>query len=516
LARGAFYFEQRSVNRFNAATDNRHGVGGLLWRPAANTSLTFDYEYIWQRNDGHRLRGVPVDASGGFLTDVRWTSTEPTDYTDLEAQVVQAHWDQFLSRGIRLDTTIRALTYDRSEAYHEPRGLTAGGTLMQRDFRDQLRTNDDWTAASSLTAPFTTGRVRHEVATGVEIVHQDHLFRSATLPQLSAGGPVPPLSLNAPVYGRTPAYTIPESRFGTDLADSTRAGLYVQDLMALGDRWRVLAGTRVDRYDDGGLDRTGLPLDNEQGATTGRVGLVYKPATPLSIYANVANGFTRASVLAQTPSANGPHPPERSVQVEGGAKADLFAGRAQVTLALFDTVKRNVLRPDPAFGPDGTNPNALLSTGRVRNRGAEVDVAGQLASRWHLAFNYAYLRSRIEDDPTPGVVGRPMPNVAQHMAGLFTRVDLPFGTSLAGSIECRDRREEPFANLIAPAYTVVDLHVFQQVTPHIRVQVRADNVFDEQYSAFSLFAARVGNVPGAPRTLSVLLTLTRRPTRSTP
>ena len=518
LARGAFYFEQRDVNRFNASTDNRHGVGGLLWRPRPNTSLTFDYEYIWQRNQGHRLRGVPVNAAGDFLTDIRWTANEPTDYTDLEANVFQGHWDQIVGRGIRLDTTVRVLSYDRREEYHEPRGLTAGGTLMQRDFRVQLRTNDDWTVASSATLPFTTGAIRHELATGVDVLQQDHLFRSATAPQASAGGPVPPLSVQSPTYGLTAGalYPIAPTRFGDDTATSTRSGLYVQDLMTIGRRWRVLVGTRVDRYDDTGRDRSGLPLDFDQYAATGRLGVVFKPSDPLSVYANVSNGFTRASVLSQTPSANGPHDPETSVQVEGGAKADLFGGRAQVTLAAFDTTKRNVLRPDPDFGPSGNNFNALLATGAVRNRGVEIDIAGQLASRWHLAFNYAYLRSRITEDPSPAVVGRQMPNAPPHALGLFTRVDLPFGTSVAGAVEYRDRREEPFANLVAPEYTVVDLHVFQQITPHIRLQVRADNIFNQTYSAFSLFAARVGNVPGAPRTVSVLFTVTRRPNRTTP
>lgn len=516
LGRGAFFFEQRDVNRFNAATDNRHGVGGLLWRPHANTSFTFDYEYIWQRNEGHRLRGVPVNAAGEFLTDIRWTTTEPNDFTDLEANVFQGHWDQIVGRGIRLDTTVRVLSYDRREQYHEPRGLTAGGTLMNRDYRVQLRTNDDWTLASSATVPFTTGFVRHEIATGVEVVRQDHSFRSATLPQASAGGPVQPLSLLSPVYGLAPAYTVPESRFGTDLAESTRSGLYAQDLMALGNRWRVLLGARVDRYDDSGIDRTNLPLDIAQNAVTGRVGVVFKPSDPLSLYGNVSNGFTRASVLSQTPSANGPHDPETSRQVEGGVKADLVGGKAQVTLAAFDTVKRNVLRPDPNFGPGGDNFNAVLATGEVRNRGLELDIAGQLLPRWNLAFNYAYLRSRITADPTPAIVGRPMPNAAPHMFGMFTRVDLPFGTSVAGSLEYRDRRQEPFANLVAPSYTVVDLHVFQQVTRNLRLQVRADNIFNERYSAFSLFAGRVGNVPGAPRTYSVLVIVNTRPQRNTP
>lgn len=69
-------------------------------------------------------------------------------------------------------------------------------------------------------------------------------------------------------------------------------------------------------------------------------------------------------------------------------------------------------------------------------------------------------------------------------------------------------REEPFAGLVAPACTVVDLHYFQQITPRLRLLARAENVFDRRYSAFSLFAARAGNVPGQPRTISIALTVT--------
>ncbi len=512
LYRGAVYFENREGYRFNTELRNAHAVGSLAWRATPRTSLAIDYEYINQRNVAHRLRGVPVDAAGEFLTDYRWTATEPTDFTDLEAHVLQARWEQAFGRGLRADATLRYLDYDRRENYHEPRGFFAGGTMMHRDFRDQLRTNADWTFAAGLSAPLVTGGVRHDIAVGGDVARQDHFFRFGTAAQQSAGGPVPPLSIQTPVYGTTRGalYNIPASRYSVDTADTFRGGIYVQDLMTLGPRWHVLAGGRVDRYDDAG-DNRGLALAADHTALTGRVGLVFKPVDHASLYGSVSNGFTRASVLAQTPDANGPHDPETSWQVETGAKAEWLDGRLQVTGAFFHTMKENVLRPDPALGPSGANFNSVLSTGEVRNRGLEIDLAGQVRPYWNLAVNYAYLDSTITRDLTANLVGRPMPNSAPHAVGVFTRVDLPHGAAIGGSLEYLAGREEPFAGLVAPAYTVIDAHYFQQITPRVRLLLRADNVFDARYSASSLFAARVGNIPGQPRTVSVALTVTSRP-----
>jgi iron complex outermembrane recepter protein len=206
----------------------------------------------------------------------------------------------------------------------------------------------------------------------------------------------------------------------------------------------------------------------------------------------------------------GPHDPETSRQVEGGAKTEWLSGRLQFTTAYFDAAKRNVLRPDPLLGPTGTNPNAVLATGEARNRGIELDVVGAIVPWWNVAFNYAYLDSEIMRDANAAIVGHRLPNAAPHTLGLFSRVDMPHGRSVAGILAYVADREEPYAGIRAPGYAIVDAHFFQQVGRLARVIVKAENLFDRHYAANSLFAARAGNIPGQPRTLSVSLTLSTR------
>jgi len=223
LYRGAVYFEDRNSFRFNANTRNMHAIGALTWKPSTRSVLGFEYEYIDQQNDAHRLRGVPVNAAGDFLADYRWTATEPADFTDLRAHVAQIGLNQALAGGRVLESTFRYLSYDRTENYHEPRGIT--GDVMQREFRDQLRTNDDWSWSVNLSSPVDLeAGGRHDIAIGADALQQDHLFRFATARQQNAGGPVPPLALDNPVYGTTNSASYALTSIGSRPTPRNRRG----------------------------------------------------------------------------------------------------------------------------------------------------------------------------------------------------------------------------------------------------------------------------------------------------
>lgn len=55
--------------------------------------------------------------------------------------------------------------------------------------------------------------------------------------------------------------------------------------------------------------------------------------------------------------------------------------------------------------------------------------------------DYAFLDSAITKDLDPTLVGRRTPNAAPHKVGLFTRIDLPRGAAVGGSLESVAERE---------------------------------------------------------------------------
>ena len=500
--RAAAYGEDRRIFRYNSGSENLHLAGGLSWRAGEATSVGFEYEYIDQNLLAHRLRGVPVNAAGRWLAAREWTASEPTDRSELQARVFQTRVDHAFTSTFRTDVSLRFLNYDRPERYHEPRGINADGRTMRREYRDQFRGNQD----VGLTANFYNRAGRHNLTWGAEFVRQDWRGRYGTAREAERGGPVVGIDLLAPVYGRSVFPPIAAGAYTNQSVVANRMGFFGQDQWELTPRLQVLLGGRVERFTDDG--RAGaLPLRNEVAAMTGRAAAVYRILNSLSAFASFSNSFNRAPSLAQTPLANGPHDPERGRQFEAGLKNVFSGGRVLLNASWFRIQKSNVLRLDPLFGPNGDNFAAVFPIGRVRNQGVELDVTGRVTKDLSVVLNYALLDSEILADRfTPAAVGRALPNAARHSGGVFLRYDVArTGTGIHIGSEFRGRRFEPYAGFAADRYAILDVGIFQKMGKRLELRVQLDNAFDRLYATASLFAARAGNVPGAPRTATVAL-----------
>lgn len=518
LARGGYYFEDRESFRNNVGSRNSHAVGNLLYKASDNHRFGVEAEFINQRLPGNRLRGVPVDAGGNFLTNIEWAANEPSDFIKLVARVLQLRGEHNLARGWpkgwNVDYTFRYLEYENNDKYHEPRGLnaaTATGRTMRREFRNFFRSNDDWSLNGNVSKVANAGGFGlHTLLFGAEHVAQDHVFRSARAREREvAGGTVPALDIFNPAYGLTDERYYTMSAFTTSTANTHRTGFYAQDQIVVNRFVQFLLSGRVDRYDDKGF--AGVPLKYNDTAFSGRAGVVVKPVEQVSFYASIANSFIRAPIFSQAPEANGPFNPETGRQVEVGVKTELLNRKLFVSGAFFNINKENILRPDPLLGPTGANANALLSVGEARSRGFEFNVEGFLTRRWYAAFNYAYVNTRILKDNVAGLIGRPLANAPKHTTGLFTRYNFLESTGVGFGLESVSERIEPFAAIRADGYTIADVSFYQEITSRARLQLQITNITDKQYAASSLFAARAGNFPGQPR--AVMLTFAWSPFR---
>ncbi len=518
LARGAFYFEDRHSFRNNAGSTNSHGVGNLLYKANDNHRFSVEAEFINQRLPGNRLRGVPVDANGNFLTSIKWSTNEPTDFIKLVARVLQLRGEHNLfkgwPKGWNADYTFRYLEYENNDKYHEARGLnaaTATGRTMRREFRNFFRWNDDWSLNANVSKVTNSSDFgTHTLLFGVEHVAQNHAFRQARAREREvAGGTVPALDIFNPVYGLTNERNYTLNAFATSTANTHRTGFYAQDQIVVNRFVQFLLSGRVDRYDDKGF--AVVPLKYNDTALSGRAGVVVKPIEQVSFYASVANSFIRAPIFSQAPQANGPFNPETGRQVEVGVKTELINRRLFVSGAFFNINKENILRPDPLLGPSGNNANALLSVGEARSRGFEFNVEGFLTRRWYTAFNYAFVDTKILRDNIASLIGRPLANAPRHTTGWFTRYNFLESTGIGFGLESVSERVEPFAGIRANGYTIADVSFYQELTSRARLQLQITNITDKQYATSSLFAARVGNFPGPPR--AVMLTFAWTPFR---
>ncbi|MBB3832225.1 iron complex outermembrane receptor protein [Xanthomonas arboricola] len=490
--------------RWNTDSQSQIGDASVAFDIGDTGELTLQYTDITQNLGGNRLRGVPVDDDGNFLTDRRWNHNEPTDFLDMRAKVAFAQYRFAPSSAWDVDMAVRWFKNDEHQIYHEPMGLIdrdRDGTAewMTRQLRNQYRDND--AISSNVNAVFrtSTGAIEHKLLMGADYYRLDADFRAQTANTADTGrvrGPVPGIDLFNPVYGRSGFYD-----YGLDTlpwrATSTRSqryGAYLQDELTLTPRWHAMAGVRWDGFKDDNLLDDSRVTGND---LSWRVGSTVVLRDGVNAYASYASGFLPQDAANQDASVGGPFDPERSTQWELGLKTALNDGGLTLNTALYRIERSNIVQANGVV-VDGVN--QLSALGLVRSEGLEVDLLADLTERWVLNLTYAYNDARVLDAGTNGITnasGDRFANAPRNTFGLWTRYDLPawrsavaFGADYVGErVSLEGQRVKPYA--------IYDIS-WQTQWDAWKLQINVKNLFDKVY-AVSGFNARGGHFPGEPR-----------------
>ncbi len=493
---GGFYEAMRPF-RYNSGSTSLIGDGGLTVRTNDGGALTLQATAYDNELPGNRLRGVPVDDAGRFLTTIRWNANEPTDFLRLTSRVLQARYATTIGSAVTFDAGVRHFSSTERQQYHEARGFVAGQRdLVSREFRDQIRAVDGLSLTANMTATVALLGLAHRFQAGGDWYDETNLFDSRIL---RAG--VSPLSLRHPVYttnGRDVARAA-ALRFARTDTRTKRYGAYLQDRISLSDAFLLVGGVRYDRFDDRTTTAAAASAYGD-GKLTYRTGAVYKPRADMSLYVSWSGSFEPQAAASQTVDAGGPFAPVTGGQVEGGIKTALFDGRVQANLAAYRIVRRNILQVDPTL-PPVTGQDQLRPIGAVTSKGVEIDLATDLTPDWVLFANYGYNDARITEavagQAVTNAVGDRFANAPRHKLGFWTRYQLPtIGTAIAFGGEHVSRRISLAGQQVRP-YTIFDASLTKRLGP-VELLLRVDNLFDRRYAA-SGFSAQSGHFPGEPR-----------------
>src|SRR6185436_7448152 len=130
---------------------------------------------------------------------------------------------------------------------------------------------------------------------------------------------------------------------------------------------------------------------------------------------------------------------EESQQTEAGVKANLWGGKAQATLAIYDLERENVAIPDRT--------GITRQSGSQRSRGVELELAAEPLPRLRTFFSYAYTDAELTEFAELVLVGFNPPAFAtvdrsgnrpafapEHLANLWVsrRFENGFGAGIGG------------------------------------------------------------------------------------
>ncbi len=491
--------EKRDGFRDYVGADRQVLAPAFTWKIDRDTVLEYTGEFLHHAAPFDR-GVVAVDNRLGAVPRSRFLG-EPADG---DTRVRNATHQLVLSRDWNADWRGRVALSHRDASItgfsSEATALRADGLLTrQRRFRDYDST--DTAVQAELQGRLRTGAVEHDLLVGVET------FRFALDSLLLRANPTVAapyaIDIRRPVYGQP--QPVPPLNTSTREVQRNTA-VYLQDTMKLAERWRLMAGVRVDDYEQS-LDnrRTGVGTRQTPSSTSPRIGLSWLPDTQWTVYANAGRSFRPN---AGVDAAGGAFAPEQGRSLELGSKWQSADGKLGATAALFDIRKRNVVTTDPA------NAGFSVAAGEVRSRGAEFDVAGQLAPRWRLNATLSLNAVEIARDNTLEVGGRLL-DVPKATASLWLRYEDALADGrrygLGGGLthvgrrlgEARTRAQAAAGTpaFELPAYTTAKIAAWWRITPAMRLTLDVNNVFDTTYytSAYS----RVWVAPGTARAVVV-------------
>ena len=445
--------------------------------------VPFDRGTIFDLNTGH---AVKVGRKTRFDEPFNNTNGR-SDIAQLNAEYrLNSAWTARLDYGYSQDqyndNQARVMAYD-----------AATGNLTRRVDATQGSTQRMHTARADLQGNVDIGGFYNEILTGLAWEHYN-LLRTDMIRCKNTKG----FNIYDPVYGTVGKCTsVSDSDSDQRLRQRSYAA-YVQDALYLSDRWIAVAGVRYQYYTQ--YAGKGRPFnantDSHDEKWTPKAGLVYKVSPTFSLFGNVSQAFMPQSSIA---SRIGSLPPEESTAYELGAKFEPVGGLT-ANLALFDIHKKNVMYSE-LVGDE----TVAKTAGKVRSRGVELDVAGQLTDNLNIIASYGYTFAKVTDDPVYN--GKPLANVPKHTGSLWLAYDIhnvwnSNTLTVGGGGHAVSRRSGTNgADYYLQGYAVADLFAAYKMKLQypVTLQVNVKNLFDKTYYTSSIGTNNLGNQIGDPR-----------------
>lgn len=471
----ALYRHEDSVRDYDSTFDRFFVAPTVSWAISNSTDLSVNLEYI-DDNDPADF-GTVLSGDGDTVIPDDRVINNPDDTIAKEYLSVGYTFAHRFSDNWQLRNRFSFISdeFDYSVIDLPFFFDDTTGTLT-RGFVDRDSDDDFYSLYTSLQGEFNTGSIEHTLLFGVDVSRTEGL-------SITRFSPTPEFTTFLDVFN--PDYSTPQPdsesipiAFGSDIK-TNRLGIYVQDQIDLLDNLILAAGLRYDTVDRESTNLlTNLETDQFDDAVTPRIGLVYQPTEPISLYANYAQSF---NPNGGTDAQGEAFDPQEGEGFEVGVRAELIENRLAATLAYFNITKSNVLVADPDV------PFASIATGKQRSQGIDFDIIGEILPGWNIVASYAYIDAEITEDTTTDIVGNRLIGIPEHSASLWTTYQIQSG-ELEGlgfglGFNFVDERQGDLANNFAvDSYFTTNAAVFYR-QDNWRLGLNIDNLFDINYIA---------------------------------
>jgi iron complex outermembrane recepter protein len=474
LASSVFYrlnlaYEDSGSFRDHSSNEGVFVAPALTWMISDRTSLTAEVEH--KRSEYTWDLGLPRSPLSLQVPIERFLG-EPDGINDVQSSYVNSRLEHRVSDQWKLRQVLGYAWTDGDYALRSPFRIDPDGRTVRRTAYDTWEKSRTLVAQHELLGDFSALGARHNLVAGVEYYETQQSY-SFFLSNLA------PIDLFAPVYGAQPqpgGFVL-----FSDRNDSRAAGAYVQDLVGLGQRWKMLLGMRFDRVENA---TTNLMSGREterapDEAVSPQLGFVFQPDDATSLHVSYGESFL--SLVSGRTASGADLEPEKGEQIEAGVRRLWMGGRLSSSLALYDIRRQNVSTPDPV------TPTFRVQTAEQQSRGVELEIAGSPLSGWDVISSASYIDAEVSRDNT-FAVGSRLPGAPRYSASLWSKYALQAGAlrglELGAGIYYVDERAVALPNPTwqLPSYVRIDAmacYSFDRWRLQLNVKNLADrNIYD--------------------------------------
>jgi catecholate siderophore receptor len=481
----------------------RYGVNPTVAFTLGNsTMIRAGYERF--HDDRTADRGVPSFGSRPLDTDTSTFFGDPDlSHSVVTVDALTAAVDHRVGR-VLLRNRTRYADYDKFYQNVYPSGaVSASGSTAPIAAYNNGTARRNFFNQTDLNVTAFSGRIKHVLLAGAEFGRQetDNLRQTG---YFTAVGPSV-TSIAVPVSAPTVSVPVTFRPSPTDADNhgvATVAAFYGQDQVELSRHVQAVVGLRFDRFDvDFRNNRTSAAFTSTDNLVSPRVGVIYKPVEPVSLYSSYSLTYVprAGEQLSSLSLTNQSLDPERFTNYEVGMKWDVRPALS-LSAAVYRLNRTNVVVPDPNDAA-----RSILVDGQ-RATGLEIGAAGHITRAWSAVGGYAYQDGEITETLSASArAGARLAQLPRHSFSLWNRYDVTPRWGLgAGVIHSADMFTSTDNTVVLPSFTRVDGALFVRLARALSAQVNVENLFDERYSAFSHGNNNI--TPGAPRAVRVTLT----------
>jgi iron complex outermembrane receptor protein len=438
---------------------------------------------------------IPPPPKAGTNFQVPWAYYAPTDFfSTVRGEVDVTDWVTAYAAFGYHDSNINYaypspnISNAAPGAISSPPGTFQLGGLWSRPFTGAERF-ETLAGEAGVRATVDTGPVNHAVNVNYSINDRTYNQQIRT----RSANPLTDL-IFWNLY--TEPTNIPKPNFTTLSANQntgvTLKSVGVSDTMSIWNKRvqltvgvrRQTAGSEVTNILTPSLSRP----EQETSVWSPAYAILVKPVENISLYANYIEGLqTPVVVSGAFQNVGTVFPPSKTTQAETGVKID--TGRFTTTLSLFEIEQPSVI----SVGSGVTATQQL--NGRQRNRGAEVNVFGEIAPDIRVLGGIALIDGVQVNTQNGTNNGKKAMGVAAVNANIGAEWDTPFvrGLTLSGRVVYTSSQYANLTNTLSiPEWTRVDIGARYTFTSPwngkpIVVRANIENVFNEAYwaSAYS-------------------------------